>query len=98
MREALSFRVTARDGEARSGVLSTPHGDVPTPTFMPVGMAPPLRTDEFVQAVRVRIGAEDLWRLGMPVNPTFPDARITADFLVGEDGRARAVRLVSTSH
>lgn len=27
----------ARDGEARAGTLRTPHGDVPTPTFMPVG-------------------------------------------------------------
>jgi queuine tRNA-ribosyltransferase len=27
----------ARDGNARAGILHTPHGDVPTPTFMPVG-------------------------------------------------------------
>jgi queuine tRNA-ribosyltransferase len=32
-----SFRVLARDGEARCGVIDTPHGTVPTPTFMPVG-------------------------------------------------------------
>ncbi len=31
------FDVTARDGEARAGVLRTAHGDVPTPAFMPVG-------------------------------------------------------------
>jgi queuine tRNA-ribosyltransferase len=31
------FQVTATDGEARAGVLSTAHGDVPTPAFMPVG-------------------------------------------------------------
>jgi queuine tRNA-ribosyltransferase len=31
------FRVLARDGAARAGVLTTPHGDVPTPAFMPVG-------------------------------------------------------------
>jgi queuine tRNA-ribosyltransferase len=29
--------VTATDGEARAGVLTTPHGEVPTPAFMPVG-------------------------------------------------------------
>ena len=34
---ATIFSVTARDGEARAGVLRTPHGDVPTPAFMPVG-------------------------------------------------------------
>lgn len=33
----MTIEVTARDGEARAGVLRTPHGDVPTPTFMPVG-------------------------------------------------------------
>jgi queuine tRNA-ribosyltransferase len=33
----VSFSVTATDGEARAGVLRTPHGDVPTPSFMPVG-------------------------------------------------------------
>src|SRR5436309_3220557 len=33
----MTFRVVATDGLARAGVLSTPHGDVPTPAFMPVG-------------------------------------------------------------
>jgi queuine tRNA-ribosyltransferase len=33
----VSFTVTATDGAARAGVLRTPHGDVPTPAFMPVG-------------------------------------------------------------
>ena len=32
-----AFRVTHTDGPARRGVLSTPHGDVQTPAFMPVG-------------------------------------------------------------
>jgi queuine tRNA-ribosyltransferase len=31
------FTVTATDGAARVGILSTAHGDVPTPAFMPVG-------------------------------------------------------------
>ena len=33
----ISFAVTARDGAARTGVLITPHGEVRTPVFMPVG-------------------------------------------------------------
>ena len=33
----MSFRVTATDGAARAGVLTTAHGEVPTPAFMPVG-------------------------------------------------------------
>jgi len=32
-----SFRVHATEGSARSGTLETPHGDVQTPAFMPVG-------------------------------------------------------------
>ena len=32
-----AFRVTARDGTARAGVLETAHGSIPTPAFMPVG-------------------------------------------------------------
>jgi queuine tRNA-ribosyltransferase len=32
-----SFAVTHRDGTARRGVLTTPHGTIQTPVFMPVG-------------------------------------------------------------
>jgi queuine tRNA-ribosyltransferase len=35
--EGFSFRAVAQDGHARSCVLVTPHGEVETPTFMPVG-------------------------------------------------------------
>jgi queuine tRNA-ribosyltransferase len=40
----VSFRVTATDGAARAGVLTTPHGDVPTPAFMPVGTKASVKT------------------------------------------------------
>src|SRR5512132_826199 len=33
----MSFELLATAGEARVGVLHTAHGDVPTPSFMPVG-------------------------------------------------------------
>src|SRR6266581_8725106 len=33
----MTFVVEATDGAARAGVLRTPHGDVRTPAFMPVG-------------------------------------------------------------
>jgi queuine tRNA-ribosyltransferase len=32
-----TFRLHSKDGSARAGILSTPHGDVETPVFMPVG-------------------------------------------------------------
>jgi hypothetical protein len=34
---SFKFRVTHVDGDARRGVMSTAHGDVETPAFMPVG-------------------------------------------------------------
>ena len=35
---------TTPDGHARAGILTTPHGDVPTPTFMPVGTQGSVKT------------------------------------------------------
>jgi queuine tRNA-ribosyltransferase len=40
----VTFRVTATDGAARAGVLSTVHGEVPTPAFMPVGTKGTVKT------------------------------------------------------
>jgi queuine tRNA-ribosyltransferase len=39
-----SYRLLAKDGDARAGVLITPHGEVPTPTFMPVGTQGSVKT------------------------------------------------------
>ena len=36
---AFPFTIHATDGKARTGVLSTPRGDIRTPAFMPVGTA-----------------------------------------------------------
>jgi queuine tRNA-ribosyltransferase len=37
LEDNFSFGVEATSGDARAGVFSTPHGDVRTPAFMPVG-------------------------------------------------------------
>jgi queuine tRNA-ribosyltransferase len=37
MPDAFSFRLLATDGQARLGAITTPHGIVRTPAFMPVG-------------------------------------------------------------
>ena len=39
MTKKFTFQVNATDGAARTGVISTPRGDVRTPAFMPVGTA-----------------------------------------------------------
>src|SRR6185312_5765320 len=36
---AFPFEIHAHQGQARTGVLRTPRGDIPTPIFMPVGTA-----------------------------------------------------------
>src|SRR3569623_2041503 len=36
---AFPFTIHASQGQARTGVLKTPRGDIPTPIFMPVGTA-----------------------------------------------------------
>jgi queuine tRNA-ribosyltransferase len=35
--QTFTFEVLAQDGDARAGILHTPHGDIPTPVFAPVG-------------------------------------------------------------
>ncbi len=44
--------------------------------------------------VRLRLRASELGRLGVPVGASTTNERISADLLVGQDGVARAVRLV----
>ena len=39
MAQNFSFQVHGRDGKARTGVISTPRGEIRTPAFMPVGTA-----------------------------------------------------------
>jgi queuine tRNA-ribosyltransferase len=36
---SFEFKLLATDGKARAGILHTPHGDLPTPVFAPVGTA-----------------------------------------------------------
>src|SRR5262249_6559613 len=53
----VSFRVVARAGRARAGVLETAHGPVETPVFMPVG----------TQAAVKALSPDDLERLGVRI-------------------------------
>jgi queuine tRNA-ribosyltransferase len=54
---ALQFQIEARCGEARAGRLITPHGEVETPVFMPVG----------TQATVKGVGQEALEELGAQI-------------------------------
>src|SRR5256885_2920527 len=39
MSEGFQFELLGQDGPARAGVIRTPHGEIHTPAFMPVGTA-----------------------------------------------------------
>jgi queuine tRNA-ribosyltransferase len=74
----LHWKMAARDGGARAGMLHTAHGEVPTPVFMPVGTAGTVKamTADAVRATGARMvlgntyhlmlrpGAERVARLG----------------------------------
>ncbi|MDB5427340.1 MAG: queuine tRNA ribosyltransferase [Phenylobacterium sp.] len=75
---AFPFEIAAADGKARTGVLTTPRGEIRTPAFMPVGTAGTVKalTTEQVAAtgadivlgntyhLMLRPGAERVARLG----------------------------------
>jgi len=54
---SVSWESTGSHGPARIGILSTPHGDVPTPAFMPVGTRGTVKT----------LDSEDLERVGAQI-------------------------------
>jgi queuine tRNA-ribosyltransferase len=53
---AITWESVASDGAARTGTMSTPHGDVATPNFMPVGTRATVKTMD-VEDLR-HVGAE----------------------------------------
>ncbi len=67
----MRFEVIAQDGDARAGVLSTPHGDVPTPTFMPVGTQGTVKTltPEEVASTGARIVLGNTYHLWLRPGP-----------------------------
>lgn len=57
MTEPVSWHLSATDGAARSGVMSTPHGEIETPNFMAVGTRGTVKT----------LDADDLEGLGAQI-------------------------------
>jgi len=78
MTQHFIFELRDADGAARAGIIRTPHGDIHTPAFMPVGTAATVKAmlPESVRATRAEIilgntyhlmlrpGAERIGRLG----------------------------------
>ena len=38
------FKIKHKDGQARTGIFKTPHGEIRTPVFMPVGTKATVKT------------------------------------------------------
>ena len=44
MKLAVTYKVENKDGKARAGLITTPHGEIETPVFMPVGTQATVKT------------------------------------------------------
>ncbi len=73
---------------------SKPHATSASRAFLALpGYDPAVPTDE-LHVVRVQLPASALWRLGAPMSADAGSRRMTADFVVSQDGTPFAVRLV----
>jgi hypothetical protein len=65
--------------------------------FMPIPYVLPPAPYERIQVVRMKLPVAALIAAGLPMRTADPGAQAEADVIVGQDGRPRAVRLVSIS-
>jgi hypothetical protein len=67
------------------------------PPFLPIPYTQPLQPGERAEVVRMDMPVAALIAAGFPVATSDAGAEASADVIIGEDGRARAVRLISIS-
>jgi len=74
-RRVVWWESVAQDGAARAGILHTPHGDVPTPTFMPVGTQGSVKAmlPEEVAATGARVVLGNTYHLWLRPGPDVID-------------------------
>src|SRR5689334_7700640 len=65
--------------------------------FVPIPYVAPLGAYERAEIVRMQMPVAALIAAGLPMRTRDPGASAEADVVVGQDGRARAVRLISVS-
>lgn len=68
----LLFEISSRDGKARRGVITTPHGRFDTPAFMPVGTAGALKslTPDQVESTGTQIVLANTYHLLLRPGPS----------------------------
>jgi hypothetical protein len=82
---------------ARASAPKT-HPAEPESPFIPIPYVAPLDPYERVDIVRMELPVSALIAAGLQVETDDAGERVQADVVVGQDGRARAVRLVSISN
>lgn len=86
---------------ARQAVRKTVHRIAPPVAperpFVAIPYTMPLQPYENADVVRMDVPVTALIAAGLPVEGADPSARVQTDVLVGQDGQARAVRLISIS-
>lgn len=76
-------------------VLQAPDAERP---FIPIPYVAPLDPYERIDVVRMELPVSELIAAGLQVDTDDAGASVQADVVVGQDGRARAFRLVSISN
>lgn len=66
--------------------------------FVPIPYVTPLAPYERAEVVRMEVPVAALIAAGLPMQTADAGAQAEADVVVGQDGRARAIRLVSISN
>lgn len=77
-------------------IRKRPAPEDPVP-FIPIPYTIPLAPYERAQVMQVELPVAELIAAGLPISTTDQGALARADVLVGDDGRARAVRVISIS-
>jgi hypothetical protein len=62
--------------------------------FVPLRYGKPVEPGELLQVVRIPLDRRELMRMGIPIPPDSVLVGVKADVIVGEDGMAKAIRLV----
>jgi hypothetical protein len=76
------------------GVAPKKEQPVQEQPFVAIPYVAPLGKYERAEVVRMQLPVSALMAAGLPVRMTDPGLQVVADVLVGQDGRARALRLV----
>ena len=74
-----------------------PASEPSRPNFVPIPYVPPLEPYESARVMQMEIPVAALLAVGYSVQTDDPAQTVTAEVLVGEDGRAHAVRLLSNT-